>query len=229
MNRQNDIKKQLKKTYNAIAEDFDRTRQKPWKEVSDFLVNFLKKSSIKKPVLLDLGCGTGRHLKLAKEMGFENLIGIDFSKEQISFSEEKVPDARFVVSDATKLSKIKDNSIDIIIYIATLHHLPTEKERLQSLKECKRVLKPNASIHSHFQAKPENGKILISCWSSDNPKFAKLKDENNDVFLKWNKEQERFYHLFSRGELTKLLKKSGFQKIKEYKSGNNFWAEGECH
>ncbi len=44
-------------TWDAIAESFDTTRQKPWKFCLDF-IRSLKNTD----VVADIGCGNGRHL-----------------------------------------------------------------------------------------------------------------------------------------------------------------------
>src|SRR3989338_3277331 len=199
-----DIKQQLKSTYNNIAQDFDRTRHKPWKEV----VNFLKNIKDKNATILDLGCGNGRHLRAAKELGFNNFIAVDFSSSFVKIVKKSFPNAKVIKSDLTDLSKIKNNSVDAILYIAALHHLPTEKERNKSLIECRRVLK-------------KDGKIIISAWSADNEKFKNIKDIKNDIVHTWDKKYKRFYHLFEKKELEGLLKKTKFRKIKEWKSKDN--------
>ena len=204
------IKKQLEKTYNTIAEDFDNTRHKPWEEV----VQFLKTIKDKNAAILDLGCGNGRHLKAAKEIGFKNLIAVDFSLSFLDIVRKNIHEAKIIQSDLTDLSEIESNSIDAILYIASLHHLPTQKECMKSLDECYRILK-------------QKGKIIISCWSSNNEKFQKIKDKNNDIMHTWDKKHKRFYHLFSENELTKLLEKPGFKKLQEWKSKDNVWATAE--
>jgi tRNA (uracil-5-)-methyltransferase TRM9 len=188
------IKKELKQTYDTIAEDFDRTRHKPWEEVIEFLTRIHDKNA----VILDLGCGNGRHLRAAKEIGFHNLIAVDFSDSFIEMIQKNMPEATAIKSDLTD---------------AALHHLPTEKERLQSLKECKRVMK-------------KDSRIIVSCWSAENTKFAKVKNDTNDIMHTWDKKHKRFYHLFEKNELSKLLKKAGFKGIKEWSSKDNHWATG---
>jgi tRNA G46 methylase TrmB len=59
------------KTWDAIAESFNLTRQKPWK----FCLNFI--SSLKNSdFVADIGCGNGRHL-LPCAYNCSHAIGVD--------------------------------------------------------------------------------------------------------------------------------------------------------
>ena len=85
-----------------------------------------------------------------------------------------------------------------------LPHLVDEKSRIQALRQLCRVTKPL-------------GKILIQVWSTDYinknickvNKYTKLNDKE-DYLIKWtlpntNTYYERFYHLFTKSEIIKLI------------------------
>ena len=65
--------------WNSIAGEWNRLRKKPMGEVADFLKD-------KKGKILDLGCGSGRHVINNPDIKF---YGLDFSKEMIKFAREK--------------------------------------------------------------------------------------------------------------------------------------------
>ncbi|MCK5474767.1 MAG: class I SAM-dependent methyltransferase [Candidatus Aenigmarchaeota archaeon] len=196
-------KEDLKNTYNKIAEHFDATRQNIWKETG-MLFEKLKENSL----VLDLASGTGRHALYAKKKG-HNCVCSDFSQKQILQARKKDRNMSCVLSDLLK-SPFKKETFDAILYIAAIHHIKTEKERIESLDETKRVLKPN-------------GLVLVSTWSLDAPKFKKEKITKKDVILTWDKKYPRYYHLFSSGELEELVKKSGLNVIKTKQTNSNFW------
>ncbi len=95
---------------------------------------------------------------------------------------------------------------DVIICIASLHHLATIERRLEALQEMARVLRPG-------------GKMLVYVWAleqpSDTPLYrnANLKylstDCRQDVLVPWSSADgtthQRYYHLFRKGELEELL------------------------
>ncbi len=203
--------KKVYKDYNDIAEDFSRTRGSIWAEM-EFLIN---KYSNKDDNILDLGCGNGRFYKAFKDK--VNYTGVDASEKLIEIAKEKYPEATFKVDDALKLS-FEDNTFDSIYSFAVFHHFPSKEIRKEFLKEAKRVLKPD-------------GNLIITVWNLlDNKKGRKLllkyslqkligktKLGFKDIYYPWkrgDKEVKRYYHVFTKRELKKLLKEEGF-KIKD--------------
>jgi ubiquinone/menaquinone biosynthesis C-methylase UbiE len=219
------IKSKLIETFDEIAPHFDITRYKPWPESKRFISTLPKGSRV-----LDLGCGNGRNsIYLAKE-GME-VVGIDFSKALLRIVSNKVEwkevheNVGLIMGDCAWLP-FKNHSFDAVLYIATLHHLPTPQERLNSLLEIKRCLKPG-------------GSTLVSAWAQEQEKFkeelAKSKDnqeegfEFGDIFLPWKmkegRELQRYYHLFSKDEFEELIKKSGLEAQRIFLSADNHYAE----
>ncbi len=57
--------------------------------------------------MLDAGCGAGR--PIAEQLAAEyDLVGVDFSREQVSRARENVPAGRFYQGDMTQLSLASD-------------------------------------------------------------------------------------------------------------------------
>lgn len=200
--------KKTKQDYNLISQDFSRTREKVWNEIGFLFYNYLKENER----VLDLGCGNGRYYEFFKDRNI-GYIGVDNSESLIKIAKEKYPKARFQIEDALALS-FSDNYFDKIYSIAVLHHIPSQKLRMQFLKEAKRVLKPK-------------GKIIITVWKFHEKKerrlllkysFLKLlgksKLDFKDILEPWGNKTLRYYHWFSKRELKRLLKKAGF-KIEE--------------
>lgn len=143
---------EVRATYDVIAADFARTRQQPWPAVTSFL------EAREGAVGLDLGCGNGRHLPvLAETVRFG--LGIDLSRAllRIASREFNHTDAMLVEGSVDRLP-FRADSIDLAIYVATLHHLPSKDRRVASLNELARVLAPGAPA-------------LISVWSVTHDRF----------------------------------------------------------
>jgi len=179
--------------WNSIAGEWNRLRKKPMGEVADFLKD-------KKGKILDLGCGSGRHVINNPDIKF---YGLDFSKEMIKFAREnaknKKINAKFSVSNSRKLP-FENNFFDAAIYIAALHCISLEKEREKSLDELYRVLK-------------KNSQALITVWSKNH---IKLINHPKDATILWKKnteELQRYYYLYDKDELSELLKKTGFEVV----------------
>lgn len=215
-----DIRETVRQTFEAIAEHFDITRYKPWPETVEYVESLPEKSAV-----LDIGCGNGRNMILPSRLGHE-AIGIDFSMNLLRIAKEKLnmrelaQRGHIVGGDAAFLP-FKDDIFDAALYIATLHHIPSELDRLRSLEELKRTLKPG-------------GTALVSVWALDQPKFEDLLEKKSedpnyaDIFLPWTRSDgkvfQRYYHLFEKDELRDLISKSGLKIEKYFFSSDNYFA-----
>ncbi len=194
------------KTFDAIAKHFDKTRQRPWKEV----VDFLKGGSGK---LLDMGCGNGRHLKVALEFSYD-IVGLDASRKLLDISIKKMFGKGSLICGDVKGLPFKEDSFDTVIYIATIHHL--SEDRVDSLKEAKRVLKPG-------------GRILVSAWAREQDRWE-LEEGESDVLVPWHLEDgrivDRYYHLYTLDELADDVEKADIKLVEAFDSNNNNYVEG---
>ena len=101
------------------------------------LVRMIKKNTINKHRALDAGCGTGRHVKLLNENGFDCVIGVDISYNALKQSQSLL-DNIFIQCSIDKLP-FGDSSFDAVIAWGSLHY--AQKELLPCmLAEIKRVL-----------------------------------------------------------------------------------------
>ena len=181
-----DKKKNLRKTFDAIASSFDETRTEPWEEVAEFV------EERGGELALDLGCGNGRHLEPLRQR-FETAVGLDFSLSMLELCERPV-----VRGDLTALP-FTESCADCVVCIAALHHLPSRDERLGALDEIARVLR-------------DDGEALVSVWAIEHPKFDGERDEirasDGDVYVPWKRddeERDRYYHIHEREELEALV------------------------
>ena len=217
------------KVWDTIAISFDKTRKKPWVQCLDFINRVPKKSTV-----ADIGSGNGRHtIPCAKR--FKKVIGIDISKNLLEIikkksNELKLSNLHLIHSNAINLP-IKDDCCDAVLYIASLHNIKGESNRILSLKEINRILK-------------KEGIALISVWSRWQDKFRKdflkkwftqiNKEEFGDINIYWNQHGfniPRFYHLYNKREFLNELKKANLEileieeaKIKSKKYPDNFFA-----
>lgn len=185
--------------WNSIAESWNNFRKYPSNKRVIDLANTWEPGNI-----LDLGCGNGRNLIPFAKKIFD-CYGIDFSKNMIknakkSFKENKLK-AKFKQAKLTKIP-FKDNYFDYIICLASFHHL-NKKEQSTSLKEMKRVLKPN-------------GKLFIAVWNKWQPRFIFKSKEQIIPWKVKDKTYQRYYYLFNIFEFKNLLKKYNFKIKKSY-------------
>lgn len=107
------------------------------------LVRMLAKYAVKKHRAIDIGCGTGRHIKLLQESGCNYVVGFDISFNALVQC-KKVLQAHYVQGTIQQLP-FADSSFDIAIAWGSLHY--TTKEILPAmLSEIKRILAPQGII-----------------------------------------------------------------------------------
>jgi alkylated DNA repair protein alkB family protein 8 len=202
------IKRGVMDVFSRIAYEFDVTRTKPWSEV--YLLSRFG------GLIADFGCGSGRHVSALVNCGCE-VLAVDISPIMVKLCLSKFRGGdRYslvngVVCDIGFLP-FKSCSIDHALCIATIHHIPTFKARLDSVNEIYRVLK-------------RFGILILSAWALYQTRFIKLIPrmlldrvfgrvlEFGDVYIPWksrNAVYMRFHHLFSRREFVKLCSSSKF-------------------
>ena len=110
------------------------------------LVKQFKKRKVKR--VLDLGCGTGRHVIYLAKKGFE-VYGLDISAHGIKTTKEWLKKEKLKASlrigDIYKKLPYKNNFFDAVISVQTLHHARIRDIR-RLIKEIERVLKPGGLI-----------------------------------------------------------------------------------
>lgn len=188
----------VKQIYEYIASEFNVTRAYKWNWISNF-INSLPKNSL----IYDIGCGSGRN------MDYPNyrFIGFDNCKSFIDLCRYK--GLKVYYSEITNI-KIRDNSADALICIATFHHLSTYENRIKALQELKRIVKIN-------------GKILLSVWAKEQPKKTRITfDDYGDNIVFWKKKYPRYYYIFQLEEIKLLFNQVGLNIDNElYDCGNN--------
>lgn len=201
----------VRDTYDRIASHFASTREYAWPEVETFVQETDTGSS---GVGLDLGCGNCRHAELlAEETALERVVGLDASRGLLETGRARAVDHGFDVSlvqgDAATLP-LADSVVSLAVYVATLHHLPTQTARQDSLDELARVLGPD-------------GRALVSAWSTAHDRFDET--EGFDTTVEWTlpggETVDRFYHIYAPDEFEADLEASDLTLLEwELSSGN---------
>ncbi|OGE30962.1 hypothetical protein A2631_04755 [Candidatus Daviesbacteria bacterium RIFCSPHIGHO2_01_FULL_44_29] len=117
--------------------------------------------------LLDVGCGTGTLLQVAKQLHPEvNMFGVDIDNNVLSLARKKVNKNKlqiaFTQASANNLP-FKDRTFDIVVSTLIFHHLPTQV-KIQAISEIYRVLKPKGRfLLADFG---RNNSFSIKLWSA---------------------------------------------------------------
>lgn len=148
--------------YDDIANHFSHTRHTAWPEVARFVSTLHCTDR-----LLDIGCGNGKNLLIASQQVQNNQVSLDLQScvrlaTDMSFGLLSVCRERGLPSVQANCLQLPflENTFDALICIAVLHHLVTERRRMQALTEISRVLL-------------SNGKALIYVWAFEQKRNGK--------------------------------------------------------
>ena len=135
----------LKKHYREWADGYD-SDLKDWgyaypskvKQILEKYINVKKGSKI-----LDAGCGTGYVAEVLKALRYNNIVGIDYSKDMLRVAHSKKIYKKLVCESLSKKTSLKGNQFDLVICTGVLtsgHVGPS------SIKELIRLTKPGGYL-----------------------------------------------------------------------------------
>lgn len=96
--------------------------------------------------VLDVGCGYGRTLNELYQLGYRDLVGIDFSGGMIERGRAQFPYLDLRVKESEKID-LPDQSADAVILFAVLTCIPSDCEQTKLIKEIERVLRPEGILY----------------------------------------------------------------------------------
>ena len=89
-----DERRDVRETYEYIAEHFAKTRAYPWPETEAFC------EGRRAGTALDVGCGNGRNAELLADHA-DRVVGVDVSGALLSLARERVPGATLEIGRAS--------------------------------------------------------------------------------------------------------------------------------
>lgn len=99
--------------------------------------------AIEGKIVVDVGCGTGRHWKEILSRRPAVLIGVDPSSRMLEKLKSSHPQARLLCSPGDHIPGIEDASCDVILSTLALAHIPSA---VHAMREWTRVLRPGGAI-----------------------------------------------------------------------------------
>lgn len=167
--------------------------------------------------LIDLGCGTGRHLLHFARRGFA-VTGVDLSDHMLEMARMKLRshgfEATLVKDDITDLGALPDGGFRYaLLMFSTLGLIRGRNNRLRCLRRVHRILKPGGQVGLHVHNRWHN------LWSDGTRGwflanlFAPLtsgREIGDKVMANYRGIPGMFLHLFSLREIRGLLRQAGF-------------------
>jgi len=89
--------------------------------------------------IVDVGCGTGRLLRKARERWpHSQLVGVDPAECMVKKARQMMPDSVFMVGPAESIP-LPDASVDLVFSTTSFHHW---SDQVQGIREVRRILRP---------------------------------------------------------------------------------------
>jgi ubiquinone/menaquinone biosynthesis C-methylase UbiE len=109
---------------------------------------------------LDVGCGTGVLAERLAVAGYQ-MVGVDPSAGMLEMLEARTPLVRAVQASGTSLP-FDDDSFDLVLTVATMHHIADPEDVRQTLAEMVRVVKPSGRVlvWDHNPRNPYWGRLM---------------------------------------------------------------------
>lgn len=104
-----------------------------------------EKRSRKEICILDIGAGTGRYSVPLSEEGYD-VTAVELVKYNLGILKSKNSNVKAYQGNACKLSRLKDRMYDLTLLFGPMYHLFSFEDKLQALREAKRVTKDDGMI-----------------------------------------------------------------------------------
>ena len=213
--------KELIEAYKKISPKYARVKRKPWKDFQTYMNKISKLHSLPSSgILVDIGAGNSRNLLHFGSSSMQ-FIATDISFELLQASVDIQMGNHFIINNDMKSLSLRSNFANLVLSIATIHHLRKKEETISCLQLLSTLLK-------------DDGYLILSCWRRWKPDtrkkligdfltypIRKMKYKywrHGDIYLPWLDENKnvissRYYHLFTRRELVSVIEKTDLNII----------------
>lgn len=200
--RYDEYEKKTIETYDSVSKEWAIAHEivNDWEE--EF--KYFKKAFLSTGNILDVGCGSGRDIKLLTELGYD-CTGVDASKRLLEIAKDKKTSAKFHHLNIYNLKQINQR-FDGFICMAVLLHIPRVRVN-EALRQIKSTLKHNAvgiittidGEGEYFEVREADGRHeerLFVYWTKDD--FESVLKNNDFEVIKYSMRSigRRDWHCF---------------------------------
>lgn len=118
------------------------------KYVHDALQKLMDSHNTQKPAeikILDIGAATGRYSVPLSNEGYD-VTAVELVKYNLGILKKKNSNVKAMQGNALNLKKLPDETFDLTLLFGPMYHLMKREEKVQALKEAKRVTKRGGYI-----------------------------------------------------------------------------------
>jgi ubiquinone/menaquinone biosynthesis C-methylase UbiE len=138
-------KKKAEEAYDIWSSSYDSQPDNLMLYLDQVLfTGFLNTVSLRNKVVLDFGCGTGRHWKAMYDHRPAQMIGIDASEGMLEQLRQKHPRATVMQNKGNQLFTIEGSTIDVLVCTLTIAHIKNIEELFE---DWNRLVKQDGNIY----------------------------------------------------------------------------------
>jgi len=192
------------RTYDLIAHEYcKKTRQKKFLDwETGYIERLLSLIPAPAPLVLDVGCGDGRHCKIIEELG-GNAVGIDLSWYMITEAKAYYPVGCYCIMDMCSLH-FGHECFDGIWSSGSIYHVP------------KRSI--GGVVHEFKRVLNRHGVVAVS--------FKRGKGEGLESEPRSYTGSPRFFAYYTEDEMVGIFSRAGFKKIESGTYPEDIYGDG---
>ena len=147
---------------NSVSEYYGNEVMREWERHEKHPVEFaitmryIKKYTKSGDKVLDIGGGPGRYSTWLAQMGCDVTL-FDLTQGNIDFAKQKSKELGLNINaicgnalDVDEILKDSENKFDVVLLMGPLYHLSDEKDRIRSVNNALKLLKPNGILFAAF-------------------------------------------------------------------------------
>lgn len=204
-------------SYSKLARIYDRIMAHVnYPEWAKYISNLLQYSTIKIDNMIDISCGTGKHLENIN-LKKVRLFGSDVSQEMLYEAKKNLSakPVSFISQDVFNVA-IKENCFEAAIMLYdSVNYLFTEQEVIKVFNEIDRILKPNGIFIFDIVTEEGLRESFDDYYESDSWEGIAY-ERHSSYSFKDNIQTNKFVMLFN-GKSYMEIHKQKIRKIKEWR------------
>lgn len=200
---------------SAVAAEYDATYANT--PLFEFDTAVIAEAAQGAQSILDLGCGTGRHVIAFAKRGMK-AVGVDLSPHMLALAQAKARSepcrVSLVQANIADLGFLRDDTFDCAVSMfSTIGLIQGRTGRRHFLREVRRVLRPSGAfvchVHNRYRKCLDSGGLgwLFGTYLS----ALCGEGEPGDTTFECHGIRDLRLHLFTRRELERLVRDAGFE------------------